>query len=50
MMGKCMKSESWQSFKMLTERLELRLGTVSDSAALQKLMTTATSRWVGVWP
>ncbi|NNU62936.1 GNAT family N-acetyltransferase [Ochrobactrum soli] len=45
-----MRSEPWQSFKMLTERLELRLVTVSDSVALQKLMTPAISRWVAVWP
>ncbi|KAB2721012.1 GNAT family N-acetyltransferase [Brucella intermedia] len=45
-----MANESWQSFKILTERLELRLVTVSDSVALQKLMTPAISRWVAVWP
>lgn len=45
-----MISEPWQSFKMLTERLELRLVRMSDSAALQKLMTPAISRWVAVWP
>ncbi|TCQ70420.1 RimJ/RimL family protein N-acetyltransferase [Ochrobactrum sp. BH3] len=45
-----MANESWQSFKMLTERLELRLVMVSDSVALQKLMTPAISQWVAVWP
>lgn len=45
-----MISEPWQSFKVLTERLELRLVRLSDSAALQKLMTPAISRWVAVWP
>lgn len=45
-----MTSELLQSFKKLTERLELRLVKMSDSAALQKLMTPAISRWVAVWP
>lgn len=50
MLGKLMTNECWQSFKKLTERLELRLVTVSDSTALQKLMTPAISRWVAAWP
>ncbi len=45
-----MTNERWLSFKMLTERLELRLVRMSDSAALQNLMTPAISRWVAVWP
>ncbi|MCR5944306.1 MULTISPECIES: GNAT family N-acetyltransferase [Brucella/Ochrobactrum group] len=45
-----MTGEPLESFKMLTERLELRLVKMSDSAALRKLMTPAISRWVAVWP
>jgi len=43
-----MTGEPLESFKMLTERLELRLVKMSDSAALRKLMTPAISRWVAI--
>lgn len=49
-LGNQMQNECWLSFLEHTERLELRLVTASNSAALQKLMTPGISRWVAIWP
>lgn len=50
MLGNRMMSDQWHTFKILTERLEMRLVTTSDSAALATLMTPGISKWVAIWP